>query len=102
MNFSNIPYAEPPVGELRWAPTEYVYKDKEEVNNGSRRAVCPQFQVGWIPPATDFVHDMLLDPVLDKKWNDPIGPDDYASYKPKPELHPDCKRCLWCFSCVNL
>ncbi|KAF2826422.1 alpha/beta-hydrolase [Ophiobolus disseminans] len=88
LNFSNIPYAEPPTGDFRWAwatpPGE-----RDEFNNGSRRAICPQFRAGWMPAAEDFVTDVLLENVLDNKWDVPISPGDYERFKRKPEVHQD-------------
>lgn len=90
LNFSNVPYAAPPVGESRFLPPWHLdYDESKPVNNGTRRAICPQFQVGWTGAAKEFVHDMLLDPVLPGKWKDPISPEQYEDYEKKPELHPE-------------
>lgn len=86
VNFSNIPYAQAPIDDYRFAhPAWPEYPEKIPKNNGSRRAICPQYQVGWVPAAKDFVHDMLLSPVLPSKWKNPISPGDYGA---KPELDP--------------
>jgi hypothetical protein len=91
VKFSNVPYASPPLGDLRWAFPLHVQDYSEVVNNGSKSAVCPQFDAGWILAAKDFTRNILLDPALDQKWNTPIGPGDYEGIKPKPKLHPDCE-----------
>lgn len=90
LNFSNIPYAAPPIGEGRFnVPWYPEYNESAPVNNGTRRAICPQFQVGWGSAAKEFVHDMLLEPVLPGKWKDPITTDQYEHYEKKPQLDPE-------------
>jgi hypothetical protein len=91
VKFSNVPYASPPLGDLRWAFPFVVEYNEGVVNNGSKSAVCPQFDPGWIPAATDFNRNMLLHPALDDKWKAPIGPGNYEGITPKPKLHPDCE-----------
>lgn len=51
-SFSNIPYATPPVGHLRFAaPVAPLHKTPRPVNDGSRYAVCPQGRPEWTSTA---------------------------------------------------
>ncbi|KAI9050326.1 hypothetical protein LZ554_005493 [Drepanopeziza brunnea f. sp. 'monogermtubi'] len=45
-NFSNIRYAAPPVGNLRFAPPT-APTTRGVLNDGSRRAICPNATPGW-------------------------------------------------------
>ncbi|KAL8916037.1 MAG: hypothetical protein Q9172_006492 [Xanthocarpia lactea] len=84
VTFKNIPYAEPPIGELRFAEPLSILKRTEGVNYGLVENVCPQAQVGWAPKAMEFVKDFPNAPALDK-WTDPITAADYGptQYPPK-------------------
>lgn len=77
--------------DLRWIEPQYVSERREDINYGSNRTICPQYQVGWVPPAKQFLENMFLELYLDDKWADPIGPEDYESFLPKQSLHEDCK-----------
>jgi len=44
--FSNVPYAEPPLGENRFVEPIPIYNQRETVNNGIVEHICPQMQVG--------------------------------------------------------
>ncbi|KAF8854312.1 alpha/beta-hydrolase [Acephala macrosclerotiorum] len=59
-NFSNIPYAAPPVGNLRFlSPTAPTVPSTLPVNDGSRYAVCPQGIPLWTSVATDWLTNGL-------------------------------------------
>ena len=58
-NFSNIRYAQPPVGELRFAPPVAVTGRNTTVNNGSVGRICPQANPSWESTAASFVIDYL-------------------------------------------
>ncbi|EKD18586.1 uncharacterized protein L3040_005955 [Drepanopeziza brunnea f. sp. 'multigermtubi'] len=45
-NFSNIRYAAPPLGNLRFAPPS-APTTRGVLNDGSRRAICPNATPGW-------------------------------------------------------
>ncbi|TVY62853.1 Carboxylesterase patB [Lachnellula suecica] len=55
-NFSNIPYATPPLGDLRFkAPVplpDVVDKTNAPINDGSRFAICPQGIPAWTSIST--------------------------------------------------
>jgi carboxylesterase type B len=46
-NFSNIRYAQPPVGDLRWAPPQPPLINRTGVNDGQTGVVCPQGYAQW-------------------------------------------------------
>ncbi|EUC41839.1 hypothetical protein COCMIDRAFT_8509 [Bipolaris oryzae ATCC 44560] len=46
-NFSNIRYAAPPVGELRWAPPQAPATNRSAINNGDESRICPQANGAW-------------------------------------------------------
>ncbi|KAF2167043.1 hypothetical protein M409DRAFT_54257 [Zasmidium cellare ATCC 36951] len=87
VKFSNIPYAAPPIGDNRFARPGTPEYNKTK-NDGSRSAICPQYQVGWYPAAEEFIEDMLLIPALPSKWTKKINVDDYEKLNPKQELDP--------------
>ncbi|KAI4166703.1 MAG: hypothetical protein LQ343_007826 [Gyalolechia ehrenbergii] len=65
-NFSNIRYAAPPVGNLRWRAPQHPPTDRKHIKDGSLGSICPQAAPLWfdegntalgtlaavIPPAT--------------------------------------------------
>jgi carboxylesterase type B len=54
-NFTNIPYAEPPLGSLRFRAPIPPQGIKSDVQNGSIGKVCPQQSPGWTAIAEQFV-----------------------------------------------
>ncbi|MCJ1395754.1 hypothetical protein MMC18_008640 [Xylographa bjoerkii] len=54
-NFSNIRYAQPPVGELRFAAPVAVTGNSSTVNNGSVGVVCAQVDPAWLVIAEEFI-----------------------------------------------
>ncbi|MCJ1251242.1 hypothetical protein MMC30_008473 [Trapelia coarctata] len=54
-NFSNIRYAQPPVGELRFAAPVAVTGHSDVINNGSVGRVCAQSIPAWPGLAAEFV-----------------------------------------------
>ncbi|KAH8799840.1 acetylcholinesterase precursor [Xylogone sp. PMI_703] len=60
-NFSNVPYAAPPVGKLRFsAPVAHsIPHGKLPVNDGSRYAVCPQGIPAWTAVTTQWLTEGL-------------------------------------------
>jgi carboxylesterase type B len=55
-NFSNIPYAAPPVDNLRFsAPVAPITLKTPPINDGSRFAICPQGIPLWTPIVTDWL-----------------------------------------------
>ncbi|KAG7008972.1 hypothetical protein G7Y79_00004g015560 [Physcia stellaris] len=90
LKFKNIPYAEPPLGDLRFFEPTVVMSSNETVNYGWNENVCPQVQAGWAPKAMDFLTD-FENPSALANWTDPVTPADYGpvQYPPKP-VGEDC------------
>lgn len=86
VNFSNIPFAEPPLGSLRFKAPVPPQKKSNGVNEGLKERICPQYQVGWVPKAFDFLG--CYAGALNKtsycsfgdNWTDPINPSDYTAF----------------------
>ncbi|OAP56007.1 hypothetical protein AYL99_10159 [Fonsecaea erecta] len=58
-NFSNIRYAQPPVGDLRFAAPVPPTGRNSVVQNGSVDTVCPQALPAWYLISTQFVTDLI-------------------------------------------
>ncbi|KAL6692275.1 alpha/beta-hydrolase [Trichoderma pleuroticola] len=53
-NFTNIPYAEPPVGSLRWRAPIPPTGVKNTIQDGSIGKICPQASPNWTITAMQF------------------------------------------------
>jgi carboxylesterase type B len=58
-NFSNVRYAQPPVGNLRWQPPLAPTGRSSKINDGSVGAICPQANPTWDLIAAVFIPDYL-------------------------------------------
>ena len=58
-NFSNIRYAQPPVGELRFAAPIPPTGRSKTVDNGNIGRICPQANPAWELIAEQFIPDYL-------------------------------------------
>ncbi len=54
-NFTNIRYAEPPVGNLRFRAPVPVTTKSNTVQNGSVGAICPQASPAWLAITSTFI-----------------------------------------------
>lgn len=50
-NFSNIRYAAPPIGNLRWRAPQPPLTNRKHINNGSLGYICPQAPLLWFDEA---------------------------------------------------
>ncbi|KAF1993976.1 alpha/beta-hydrolase [Amniculicola lignicola CBS 123094] len=58
-NFSNIRYAAPPVGSLRWRAPVAPKVDRRQIQTGNRAVTCPAGPVWWASTANEFVPSYL-------------------------------------------
>ncbi|KAF2008195.1 acetylcholinesterase precursor [Amniculicola lignicola CBS 123094] len=59
-NFSNIRYAAPPIGNLRFAAPASPAKNRTAINTGSTGRICPQAQPYWGSEAVTFLTELIL------------------------------------------
>ena len=86
-NFSNIRYAAPPVGNLRFAPPQTPTTNRSKVDNGSTGRICPQASPSWEITAGIFVTDILLSIPFNPSSSIPTPT---ATPKPDPRTSEDC------------
>lgn len=58
-NFSNIRYAQAPIGDLRFAAPVAPQGRNAAVQNGSVGSICPQAQASWVPMAYQYATAIL-------------------------------------------
>ena len=86
VKFSNIPFAEPPLGSLRFKAPIPPQKKSKDVNEGLEERICPQYQVGWVPKALEFLNCYAgaLNETrycsFKDNWTEPIDPSDYSGF----------------------
>lgn len=61
-NFSNIPYAAPPVGDLRWRKPEPPLKS-DQVNIGDISRTCAQASTSWGGPVGSFAAEYAYESI---------------------------------------
>lgn len=54
-NFSNIRYAQPPTGDLRFRAPKLPVKDRSQVFTGEKNRICPQANPAWLATAELFL-----------------------------------------------
>ncbi|KAB2578069.1 Carboxylesterase patB [Lasiodiplodia theobromae] len=59
-NFSNIRYAAPPVGDLRFRPPTSPATNRSSVQDGSELRICPQASPAWLAIAAEFIPQYLI------------------------------------------
>ncbi|KAJ4413670.1 hypothetical protein N0V82_008399 [Gnomoniopsis sp. IMI 355080] len=82
-NFSNIPYAEPPLGDLRFQRSIPLQTPNRTLNDGSNPRICPQGTPLWqitVPPPIPFASPPPAPPA-----GAPPGPP-----PPDPQESEDC------------
>jgi carboxylesterase type B len=60
-SFSNIRYAAPPVGDLRFAAPQAPAVDRSQVQTGSVNRICPQANPAWEIIAGQWIPEYLLE-----------------------------------------
>ncbi|KAF2675390.1 alpha/beta-hydrolase [Microthyrium microscopicum] len=61
-NFSNVRYAQPPVGQLRFAAPKPPRTNRSVIHDGQHGRVCPQGYPAWTKERNMFVDAYLADP----------------------------------------
>ncbi|BCR82668.1 uncharacterized protein ACHE_10070A [Aspergillus chevalieri] len=79
-NFSNIRYAAPPVGELRFRAPVSPAKNRSEVQTGAQGRVCPQAQPVW---SEDIAPAFLASALTGTQFNQSTNISSYP-YVPQP------------------
>lgn len=88
-NFSNIRYAAPPLGDLRFRAPVWPEQDRRQVQNGSVGRMCPQGFPIWsqdIQP--DFLLSLLTNSTFNKSTDVSSYP--YVPYPVDPRTTEDC------------
>ncbi|KAI2469029.1 alpha/beta-hydrolase [Annulohypoxylon bovei var. microspora] len=89
-NFSNIRYAEAPVGNLRFrAPVEPL-RDECVITNGSIGRVCPQSSGNWTLIARQFAQSYLAGLPFNYDLAESLLPDSPAAVSADPRTTEDC------------
>ncbi|KAI1440239.1 alpha/beta-hydrolase [Annulohypoxylon stygium] len=90
-NFSNIRYAEPPVGNLRFRePVEPLSQGKCVVTDGSIGRVCPQSSGNWTIIASEFAKSYLAGIPFDYNLAESLLSDSAAAVSSDPRTTEDC------------
>ncbi|KKY23188.1 putative carboxylesterase family protein [Phaeomoniella chlamydospora] len=92
-NFSNIRYAQPPIGELRWAPPVSPTGRNTTTNDGtSFGPICPQAIPGWIIIAEEFVASYVLGTTDEFNYTSALEAANKfnATYSPSSGTSEDC------------
>ncbi|KAF2089604.1 alpha/beta-hydrolase [Saccharata proteae CBS 121410] len=58
-NFSNIRYAAPPLGDLRFAAPAPPATNRSVIQDGLTGRICPQSNAAWLTTANEFVPEYL-------------------------------------------
>ncbi|KAF2827253.1 alpha/beta-hydrolase [Ophiobolus disseminans] len=91
-NFSNIRYAAPPVGKLRFAPPQAPATNRTSINSGGSSRICPQASPAWQLEAQNFLTSLLLGlPVNTTRPYTPAGANSTSVIPPRNPLESeDC------------
>ena len=58
-NFSNIRYAAPPLGNLRFSPPQQPTTNRNTTQTGNRAVICPQTTPAWLQFAEPWIYQYL-------------------------------------------
>jgi carboxylesterase type B len=90
-NFSNIPYAEPPIGKNRFAKPVPITRKGSDLNDGSKGHICPGIQVGWVGEQGKFIEKYADPRESISKWTDQEAPTDWGTLPDAdPRMSEDC------------
>ncbi len=91
-NFSNIRYAEPPVGELRFRAPVPPRNRSKIIDQGEIGNVCPQGFPGWGAAVVEFLPDYLARKTLNASAIDSVLANSLSSPPPPqdPRVSEDC------------
>lgn len=85
--FSNIRYAAPPVGDLRFNAPQLPKVNRSAVQTGSQDRICPQAVPEWINTANQFVPRYLKG---ESEFNESSFNSSTPPAKPDPRQTEDC------------
>ncbi|KAF9635128.1 Carboxylesterase type B [Lasiodiplodia theobromae] len=92
-NFSNIRYAAPPLGNLRFRKPEPALTDRSVVNDGNTNRICPQGSANWGIVGTfllDYIATGKLPNISTSAINDVINSDTVTNVTRDPRESEDC------------
>ncbi len=92
-NFSNIRYAEPPVGELRFCASVPPRKNRGKIiDQGKIDRVCPQASPAWSPVAVEFLRTYFAGTSFNASAFDSALANSLSSEPPSqdPRVSEDC------------
>ncbi|KAK7531183.1 acetylcholinesterase precursor [Phyllosticta citricarpa] len=90
-NFSNIRYAAPPVGELRFKAPESPAFDRSAVRTGSEGKICPQALPRWTGIAGTWLTNYIASGVIPSSIPNPdLTSSETASLLADPRQTEDC------------
>ncbi|KAJ5797300.1 uncharacterized protein N7503_006596 [Penicillium pulvis] len=81
-NFSNIRYAAPPVGDLRFRAPALPAQNRSQIQNGSGARVCPQAKPIW---SSDIMPEFLLSVLEGTPFNQSTNISSYPYEPPKSD-----------------
>ncbi|KAK9428007.1 alpha/beta-hydrolase [Lipomyces doorenjongii] len=86
-NFSNVRYAAPPLGPLRFKAPVKPTEINRTVDDGTTGRICPQAQPAWAATAAEFIKSILTG----TNFTDPENPSDSMTIPPvDPRTTEDC------------
>jgi hypothetical protein len=90
-NFSNIRFAQAPIGDLRFTPPLPPVTNRSVIQSGTDGRVCPQANADWTTTAYSFLGDYLTSPSFNAS-SFSSSPSNYSAppSTPDPRTTEDC------------